>query len=652
MSKSHIVSLTIINNTDVELQYNHDWFDSGRLADGNNWPAKIEPGQTVHVECYEKDWALAGCSGWVKYLAQGKELFFCFSNPTAGKNGIAFGGNTGTWNSMGGEYDNGKTVPLQFNNNLWFVAHVSSTGGDNNQARWELKKVDINAVVPANIEMDDVTATFNNVSPNGSRQYYISESAPTNVTGLAQSHFKGISVFGDKFIFAHTNLTIPKSDNGVYLVADKITVSDTGRTELTTNTDHKGWQHPCASQACGSFMALGIQETADNPSNTSEIEIYDLRKTQINQPAVLLGSIKRPRDGVNGVAITKEAGPDGHYLVAANNGNHLTVYRSSTSSLSGAFPDFSVVIDQTDFAESGVGMALITQKNGDVYIIGMDSDDNGNNNHISLFKLDFQAKKANRVATKLMPIPGMSESINLLKKYILAIFPFNPIIAAALEALLKMGDSTLNSSFRWGKGVAITSATSLEIYATDRNSLPLSDIPLVGSDKDFSLVTWKGETFPPVGKQVAIKTNNGKNYITVVNGGGLDSSFQNAAFASNRRVVGPWEQFTLVTIDAGKQTFALKANDGNYVTAVNGGGIGGPNDATSPLHTDATQIGAWEALTLEKQGNGTYALKTPSGFYLTALNAGGFGEATNKKPIHTDAKNLGPWETFTLVEIK
>jgi hypothetical protein len=488
MSKSHIVSLTIINNTDLELQYNHDWFDSGRLADNNNWPQKIAAGQTIQVQCYEKDWALAGCSGWVKYLAQGKELFFCFSNPTAGKNGIAFGNSTSTWNSMGGEYDNGITQPVNLNGSLWVVAHVSSTGGDNNQARWELKKVDVNAVVSENIQMDDVATAFNNVSPNGTRQYYKSVSAPTNVTGLAQSHFKGISTFSDKFIFSHTNLTIPKSENGVYLVADKITVSDIGSTELTADTQHQGWQHPCASQACGSFMALGIQETADNPSNTSEVEIYDIRKTAINQQAVLLGSIKRDKDGINGVAITRAT--DGHYLVAANNSNRLTVYHSDTTSLI-PFPTFSVVIDQSDFAESGVGMALITQKNGDVFIIGMDADDNGDNNHISLFKLDFNAKKANRVASKLIPIPGLSDSITYLKKYILAIMPVMPILGAALEVLLKMGDNTLNSSFRWGKGVNITSATNLEIYATDRNSIPLSDIPLVGSDKDFSLVIWK-----------------------------------------------------------------------------------------------------------------------------------------------------------------
>jgi hypothetical protein len=30
------------------------------------------------------------------------------------------------------------------------------------------------------------------------------------------------------------------------------------------------------------------------------------------------------------------------------------------------------------------------------------------------------------------------------------------------------------------------------------------------------------------------------------------------------------------------------------VTAVNGSGIGGPNNNTAIIHTDATQIGPWE----------------------------------------------------------
>lgn len=42
-----------------------------------------------------------------------------------------------------------------------------------------------------------------------------------------------------------------------------------------------------------------------------------------------------------------------------------------------------------------------------------------------------------------------------------------------------------------------------------------------------------------------------------------------------------------------------------------------------------------------KQSGKTYALRTMSGFYLTAENGGGGA-------INTDRTELGPWETFTL----
>jgi hypothetical protein len=651
MSKSHIVNISIINSTDLELQYNHDWFDSGRLADDNHWPTTIKAGDTVHIECYEKDWALTGCSGWVKYIVntpqyQGKELFFCFSNPLAGKNGIAFGANTNTWNSMGGEYNNGITPSVQLKDNIWLVAHISSTDSDNNQAIFELKKVDVGQVVAANILMDDVVSAFNSISPSGTRQYYQSVSAPTNITGIAQSHFKGISVFADKFIFSHTNLTIPSSSNGVYLVADKITRTDTGSTELTTDTAHQGWPHPCSSQACGSFMALGIQESADNPTHKSEIEIYDIRKTQINQPASLIGVISRDTN-VNGVAMTKEIGGDGKYIVACIDGSDLVVYKSSSSNLLTTKPSFTQAMEIKNFPESGPGIALITQKNGDIYLLAMNANDDGSDNHISLFKLDLANSKATQVGKKDMPIPGMSRSITLLEDKILAIIAFNPIIGGALEVLLKTyGETYLNSSFRWGKGLSITSSQTFEIYATDRNSLPLSDIPLVGSDQDFSLVTWKNINLP-MNTHLAIQTQNG-NYLTIVNQGGLDG---HNVFATNRKVVGDWEKFKIEIVDAASGTFALKTHSNNYVTAINGGGLGGPNDASSPIHTDTKKIGGWEDLVIEPQADGTVALKTPTGYYLTALNGGGIADKSGY-PLATNRSALGPWEKFKVVLIK
>ena len=147
--------------------------------------------------------------------------------------------------------------------------------------------------------------------------------------------------------------------------------------------------------------------------------------------------------------------------------------------------------------------------------------------------------------------------------------------------------------------------------------------------------------FEPV---VALKTVNGHT-VTIADNGGLGGG--DVAIQTDRRVVGPWETFTLQPIDATAKTFALKTVNGNYVTAVNGGGVGGPNDASCPVHTDATWIDTWERLIFEQQPDGTFAICTSSGFYVTASNGGGYSNAA--QPINTDRTVLGPWETFTLV---
>jgi C1A family cysteine protease len=151
---------------------------------------------------------------------------------------------------------------------------------------------------------------------------------------------------------------------------------------------------------------------------------------------------------------------------------------------------------------------------------------------------------------------------------------------------------------------------------------------------------------------VALKTING-HYITVVNGGGLGgpNTGPNAvALHTDATKVGPWETFKVEWVDS--THFALKTVNGNYLTAVNGGGIGGPNNMSSPVHTDASTAGPWEKLTLDYNPmTKTATLRTLNGQYLTAVNGGGFG-GPNNVPIHTDATRLGPWETFTLEVVK
>ena len=488
-NKIHVVEIAINNQSGAVLEYVRDDFDSGRVADRNAFPKKINPGETAHITCYEKDWSWAGCSGWVEYKMNGAPVFFAFSNPSAGSNGIEIGNDRSIWNRMGSHYGCGikRAVSLGTANN-WLLADIRSTGGDVNHATYIIKNYNTDTVTPANIVMNDVEKAYNMVAQNGNRRYFKCGDAPTYITGVAQSHFKGVGMYNEKLIFSHTNLDpVASTEFGKYMIADKVICGDQGETTATLNTEHKGWHHPGGEQVCGSFMAIGVQENEDG-GKPSEIQLYDIRMTVVNQPMKYLGSIKR-NTGINGVAITKETGNDGRYIVAGLNGNTLTVYKSKQSDLL-AGTEFDEVCEMK-LDVSGAGIALVTQQDGAIYMFALDADDAGSYNKMYLYKLDLQNKNFQKIGEKNMPVPGMSDSVTNLQYYIAAIMIFNPVIGAALTALLAMGTGYLNSSFRWGKGLSITSPDSIEVYATDRNVLPLSRIPLVGSDKDFSLVVWR-----------------------------------------------------------------------------------------------------------------------------------------------------------------
>jgi hypothetical protein len=348
-------------------------------------------------------------------------------------------------------------------------------------------------ITPSNIELNDVEKTYNSISATGIRQYYKCSDYPTDIPGLIESHFKGVAAFNGKLIFSHTNLGL-NAQYGKYIIANAIAHGDTGITNKTFDTAHKGWHHPGGEQACGSFLALGIQESADG-GKPSEIQVYDTRNIQQNLPMQLIGTIKR-NTGINGVAMTKEAGINGKYIIAGINGTSLTLYRSKSNCL---LPDGPAIHCSAEFDEisqmhldiSGPGIALVTQKDGAIYLFALDADDAGTYNTMFLYKLDILNNTFKKLTPRDLPVPGMSGSVTDLENYIVKITKANPAVGKVLVAILKLGSPYLNSSFRWGKGLTITSEDSIEVYATDRNILPFSSLPDIGSDRDFSIVTWR-----------------------------------------------------------------------------------------------------------------------------------------------------------------
>jgi len=368
----------------------------------------------------------------------------------------------------------------------------------------------------ANIEMNDVKAAFKKISPFGNRVFYESyHDYPTSSAGLFRSHFKGIASYNNKLIFTHTNLAplppiIGSNGPGKIMIADKQKSGNQASISAVYDTTlyHQGWSHPCSAQACGSFMAMGIQDTADE--NSSEIHILDLSPLDTGAQPQDIGTIafvnktggQSQPSAINGVAMTKEHGDAGKYIVAGLQDRALTIYRSVNSYLTSNPADniFNVVGDTIqNFRRSGAGIALITQTDGSIYIISLDTDsDEGDNNSIYLCQLtitDSTVSSSDVLDSKNMPVPGLSEAVRYATNgwVITAITPQDPICAGFLTAFASGGQNIniLNTSFRWGKGLAITSADDIEIYATDRNDLTTSKFSRpVDTQKDFSLVTW------------------------------------------------------------------------------------------------------------------------------------------------------------------
>jgi hypothetical protein len=108
--------------------------------------------------------------------------------------------------------------------------------------------------------------------------------------------------------------------------------------------------------------------------------------------------------------------------------------------------------------------------------------------------------------------------------------------------------------------------------------------------------------------------------------------------------------------------FAIRTQNGDFFTAINGGGQGGADTGSKwALHTDASTIGAWEKFHVIANANGGFTLVTsgtpflPGAFFprlITAVDGGGIGakaDPTNAWPIHTDTSTVGAWEQFSIL---
>jgi hypothetical protein len=140
---------------------------------------------------------------------------------------------------------------------------------------------------------------------------------------------------------------------------------------------------------------------------------------------------------------------------------------------------------------------------------------------------------------------------------------------------------------------------------------------------------------PPLaaGASCWIVTKNG-HYLTAVGGGGRTTDVIHTDASG---VAGAWERFTLVNgPDAGR--FALRTSHGYYLTAVDSGGR-----TTDTFHSNATRASTWEEFQFTSLGDDYYDIRAYDGHFVTAVNGGGLSSGDT---LHTNATHVASWETF------
>ena len=527
MTKHHHIRLNIINNSASVFTFEHAHLEHGELADGYEWPQEIAANSgELSLECYETEDSVAGCSGWVKYTGGSPEspvsLYFSFSNPVADNNGIGVGTSEEIYQTMDSKLVAEERVfPIEGSTGCYLSVYASSTDGETNNANWVIDDVDTNVVIPANPIMLSAKDVFNGIlKDDGVRTYYNS-----NAYSVA-SHFKGAGAFNRKMIFTHTNVFTVTDAQGIYLIGNKVkSGGNVGDIKASYNTVHNPpWGHPGGTQVCGSYMAVSLQAD-DHNNESSEIQIYDIRHTEINQPMRLLIRIEKDR-AINGVGMTKEIGEDGRYIVIAGEEDGLSVYRSKSSTLEEgtSFELVQFIEDKNgnlpkDFHCGGSGFGMATQEDGSLFIFTMHGGV-GKSCTMGLYSLtisnDYKSASVAQVKdteTITMKIPGVSESVSDLK-YLCGLG--GGIVGGAICNSEYVSEDVLNTNFRWGKGLNITSPTSVEVFATDRNVLPN-----LFSDKNFGVVTWVGTSIADVdwGDSSPSYTSGSKLAIAMVNNG-------------------------------------------------------------------------------------------------------------------------------------
>jgi hypothetical protein len=277
---------------------------------------------------------------------------------------------------------------------------------------------------PYNPMIINVPHAFKQVGKDGSLHQFQGEPWVPDMLG---SHVQGIARHGDYYYLTHNNKGYSK---GFLLVMD----SERMIAELDTPTEH--YNHPGGIQIIGDFLTMSLE---NSDASSSFVRFYSLQDPK--RPELLSTMIVRQNKGCGAVGITSYTrGGAGYYLVAAYDNGKTDFYESNGKRLGDPELAFHEVgsdsLKNTGFSE----LCLVTQADGQIYGVGFwVQGDASYEDHCTLLSYDPSTRTMAFVDDRHM--------------------------------YTKMGGvvGIAGVHFRWGAGLALTSNTAMDFYATQRN---------------------------------------------------------------------------------------------------------------------------------------------------------------------------------------
>lgn len=280
-----------------------------------------------------------------------------------------------------------------------------------------------------NIKLKGMKAAFKKVDDDGKKHSFKGEPWVAN---MVESHVQGVARYKNYDLLTHNNKGYSK---GFIVVINR----DDEKMVYKFDTPKEHFNHPGGLQVVGDYAAVAVENSS---YDESYIYFYHLDKmNDKDEPDRLDYKIHR-NSGAGAVGIT-DFDNDGvrYYWLAVLSGKKVTFYLSNGLLLSDPDISFSKKFDDNLNKDDYQGIALVTDQDNKIYLIGFrsESEFTSYKDKVVLYSIDTDEEiidkgKDRQMTTHHGDIKGQA-----------------------------------GVHFRWGAGLQVTDDTKLKFFATQRN---------------------------------------------------------------------------------------------------------------------------------------------------------------------------------------